>query len=54
MLLTVDEKIAQLEAIRDEHGGHLLVIGVTESPSAEHRLNPEGREEVFAIRFHPE
>ena len=51
---TIDEKIAQLQTIRDEHGGDLLVLGVADSPSAEYRRNDDGKEEVFAIRFHAE
>lgn len=52
MPLTINEKIAQLQAIRDERGGDLLVLGVADSPSAEYRRNDEGKEEVFAIRYH--
>ncbi|WP_187292088.1 hypothetical protein [Pseudomonas syringae] len=54
MALTIDEQIAQLQAIRDERGGDVLVIGVADSPTAEYRLGAEGREEVFAIRCHAE
>ncbi|QHF02429.1 hypothetical protein N015_08400 [Pseudomonas asturiensis] len=50
---TIDQKIAQLQAIRDEHGGHLLVLGIQELPVAEFR-KVDGGIERYAIRYFPE
>lgn len=52
--MTIDQKIAQLQAIRDEHGGQLLVLGIQEAPSSEYRIGAGGQEELYAIREHVE
>jgi hypothetical protein len=54
MPLTIDQKIAQLQAIRNERGGDLLVLGIQEAPSSEYRIGADGQEELYAIREHAE
>ena len=51
---TIDQMIAQLQAIRDSHGGHLLVLGIQETPSSEYRIGADDKEELYAIRYLPE
>ena len=54
MPLTLDEKIAQLQAIRDQHGGDLVIQGVQPLPSLVYKLNADGQEELYSIRYLPD
>lgn len=54
MPFTIDETIAQLQALREHHGGHLLVLGVQEVPVMDYRQADEGKVVTYAIRYFPD
>jgi hypothetical protein len=54
MPLTIDEKIAQLQAIRDQHGGDLLMLGMRDVPSLEFRKTADAGTEIYGIRHLPD
>lgn len=54
MPLTIDETIEQLQSIRENHGGHLPVLGIQEVPVAEYRKTGEGDAEQYGVRYFPE
>ena len=51
---TIDETIEQLQFIRENHGGHLLVLGIQEVPTTEYRNAGDGSVEEYGIRYWPE
>ena len=51
---TIDETIEQLQFIRENHGGHLLVLGIQEVPATAYRKAENGEVEKYGIRYFPE
>ena len=51
---TIDDTIEQLQFIRENHGGHLLVLGIQEVPATAYRKAENGEVEKYGIRYFPE
>lgn len=48
---TIGELIAHLQAVREQHGDDLLLKGISGQTIAEYRLDDDGRQRLYAVRF---
>ncbi|MBD8597363.1 hypothetical protein [Pseudomonas sp. CFBP 8772] len=51
---TINQKIVHSQAMRNEHAGQLLVLGIQLVPSPEYRIGAGGKEDLYAARCNPE
>ena len=51
---TIDETIEHLQFLRENHGGHLLVLGMQDVPSVAYRKTEGGEMEEYGVRYWPE